>query len=373
MGRDNDAAAAEICSGSWHSESAAREQYSGRGSSCVKVLLLLVRLALKLAATTKYIAAAWCDFLASSAVTECMLQLLASRCSLMHKQHVQQQQGLALSRQLGKRMRGDLLLLADPRDQLLQLLPSNEFLAGDASVTAAGDSSFDIHDVIFGMSSIRESISSSSSSSVGCSNHPALSAAALQLSLQLLRLAASFWQHHHHSLSEQQQLLLSIAAPNVSNVSRDELAELLSLNLQAQQLFMACMQLLRLQLRTLRANGQWQPQLQLLQLGGGEVLLQGLTLHCSGMHCQMRARDVFSVQGMVTAVYRCVPGVYGCSFFVYLHMLQVVHACNGQRGPFGTGRAASVSWPRPSPCASLLLTYRRHYTALYTSNRASLQ
>jgi hypothetical protein len=253
-------------------------------------------------------------FLASPAVAE----LLASRCLLMHKQHVQhqkeqQQQGQALIRQLGKRMRGDLLLLADPRDRLLPLLPSREFLAADVPVPAAGDASFGVDDVTCRLQALEVSINNATGGTLR--NHAGLSAAALQLSVQLLRMCAAYWQQTYHSLSEQQQMLLSMGA---TDVAPDRMAELSRLELQlapAQQLFRNCMQLLHAQLSTLWGSGLWQPPLQLLQQGGGEVLLQGLTLavHCGSLHRQLGILDVFSAPDLVSAVYY-VGGAQGCNF-----------------------------------------------------------
>jgi hypothetical protein len=228
----------------------------------------------------------------------------------MHKQHVQhqqeqqQQQGEALIRQLGKRMRGDLLLLADPRDQLLPLLPSSEFLAADAAALADGDLSFGINDVMWGSSALSVSVSDP----IACRsrNHPVLSAAALQLSSQLLLMAAAFWQQNYYDLSEQQQMLLSTGAAGASHV---RLSELSSLELQldpALQLFTSCLQLRRMQFAVLWGSGQWQPQLQLLQQGGGEVLLQGLKLAvcCSTLYCKLRRLDVVGVPRLVAAMYK---------------------------------------------------------------------
>jgi hypothetical protein len=291
----------------------------------IEVPLLLISPAAKIAATYKKgetyrRADLWCRFLANPAVADFTLQLLASRCLLMHKQRVQhqmeqqQQQGQALMRQLGKRIRGDLLLLADPRDQLLPLLPSNEFLAADAAAAlGAGDSSCGIDNICSGLTALRISIGNVDESS--SRNHPVLSAAALQLSLQLLRVAAAYWQQHYYSLSEQQQTLLSLSA---AAVSRDRFEELLQLKVQlapAQQLFKCCLELLHVQLLTLWGTGQWQPQLQLLQQGGGEMLLQGLTLavHCGSLHRQMGTLDIFSVLGLAEFVYYSVAGADGCS------------------------------------------------------------
>jgi hypothetical protein len=49
-------------------------------------------------------------------------------------------------------------------------------------------------------------------------------------------------------------------------------------------------QLLQQQTQVLCDESQWQPQMQLLQQGGGEVLLQGLTLavHCVSAHCGLQ-------------------------------------------------------------------------------------
>jgi hypothetical protein len=131
-------------------------------------------------------------------------------------------------------------------------------------------------------------------------------------------MAAAYWQQHYYSLSEQQQALLSSVAAASAEVSDDKLAELTALDQLstiAEQLFSSCMQLLHVQIRTLWGSECWQPQLQLLQQGGGEVLLQGLTLavHCSSLHGPMRTAQVFSVPGVVETVYQSVAGAHGCS------------------------------------------------------------
>jgi hypothetical protein len=187
-----------------------------------------------------------------------MLQLLASRCLLLHKQHVQhqrqqQQQGQVLIRQLGKRMRGDLLLLADPRDQLLPLLPNVEFQAADAASLAAVDSSFVVYSVIFCLTALGVGISNSNVSS---RNHPGMAAAVLQLFSQLLPMAAAHWQQTYHSFSQQQQqqLLLMEAA----DLGHDRPAELQRIEQQlkpVQQLFKRCSELLQAQLSTLWDSG----------------------------------------------------------------------------------------------------------------------
>jgi hypothetical protein len=59
--------------------------------------------------------------------------------------------------------------------------------------------------------------------------------------------------------------------------------------------------------------------MQLLQQGGGEVLLQGLTLavHCSSLHPQIKTLDEFSVPALMGAVYNRVAGAHGRSFICY--------------------------------------------------------
>jgi hypothetical protein len=334
------AAAALICkeAGSHGSSSSSNRDSDTRQrfiADVINVPLLLIDPAVEVAATCEsievYSAEPACNFLASPAVAEFMLQLLASRCLLMHKQHVrhqqeQQQQGQALMRQLGKRMRGDLLLLEDPRDQLLPLLSSVEFLAADVPAPtavpalaalpalAAGGSSFGISDVMVGLQVLEVSINIASEGST-C-NHAGLSVDALQLSLQLLRVCAAYWQQKYNSLSEQQQTLLSMRAADVGPDRRSELSRLELQLTPAQQLFRLCMLLLHVQLSTLWNTGLWQPPLQLLQQGGGEMLLQGLTLavHCGNLHRQMGSLDVFRVPEALSAVHYCVTGVHGCSF-----------------------------------------------------------
>jgi hypothetical protein len=111
-------------------------------------------------------------------------------------------------------------------------------------------------------------------------------------------------------LSKQQQALLSIGAVDIDN---DKLPELMRLELQlneARHLLGGCMRLLTAHFAILWASGRWQPKLQLLQQGGGEVLLQGLTLavHYSSLHCQMRTLNDFNVSEVVAVVYSCAAG-----------------------------------------------------------------
>jgi hypothetical protein len=112
---------------------------------------------------------------------------------------------------------------------------------------------------------------------------PALSAAALQLSAVLLLLAAAEWQSRWCALTvQQQQQLLNTGPAAVDEADISDVNELLQqLGHVGTPLTRSC-QLLQQQMQALCKHGQWQPQLQLLQQGGGEVLLQGLTL---AVHC----------------------------------------------------------------------------------------
>jgi hypothetical protein len=62
------------------------------------------------------------------------------------------------------------------------------------------------------------------------------------------------------------------------------------------------------------SNGQWQPQVQLLQPGGGQVLLQALTLavDCAGLDSELQQDDKrgpsFSLSKMLSAVAEVVKG-----------------------------------------------------------------
>jgi hypothetical protein len=237
----------------------------------------------------------WHSFLAQPAITDYALQLLASHCLVLHEQHVQQlqqqrqqQRRLLASQQLGRRMRGDLLLLPSPQQVLLQLLPGDAFHAAEAQgdfihADYAQSLHWQASDLLQALDVSLSSINSSRSSSL-----PALSPASLQLVVQLLLLAAGSWQHHYHSLTEKQQHILiavdgAIDAVDLLQATNSEISA-------AKDLFLRSSHLLHKQINWLWGSGQWQPLFQLLQQGGGEELLQGLTLavRCSSLDARMK-------------------------------------------------------------------------------------
>jgi hypothetical protein len=208
-------------------------------------------------------------FLAKPATTGYVLQLLASCCMMLHEQHVQyqqqQQQRPLPARRLGSRMRGDLLLLLNPQQQLLQLLPGDAYLAAMAP-GLLDELRYSVSDTPMLLSSLDVSIRSiSGSGSSSSSSSPVLSAAALQLFVQLLLRAAAYWQQRYHSLTAQQQALLkqhdaAVVGKEVRDLrrARDEMSS-------AKELILRSSHLLHKQIRLLWGLGQWQPQMQLLQ------------------------------------------------------------------------------------------------------------
>jgi hypothetical protein len=118
-------------------------------------------------------------------------------------------------------------------------------------------------------------VSSSSSSS-----QFAVSAAALQLTAEMLLRTAVECQRQHARLPAAQQ-----AALNAHHVTQDVLQATTAARAQigyGDSHLDKLSQLLQAQFRQLWSSGQWQPQLQLLQQGAGQVLLQALTL---AVHC----------------------------------------------------------------------------------------
>uniref|UniRef100_A0A383VGC9 Uncharacterized protein n=1 Tax=Tetradesmus obliquus TaxID=3088 RepID=A0A383VGC9_TETOB len=219
------------------------------------------------------------SFLANPAVPAFALQLLATRCLLLHEQHMEhlrlpQQEWLRAWR-LGRRMRRDLLLLPSP--QVEQLLPGDAFVAAANASGSTADIKSAVAETAHLVESLDVSVSSSSNSS-SSSSSPVLSAAALRLSVHLLLRAAALWQKHYHSLTEQQQALLKLGGAAVNGAAREELKQARHKMSSAENLLLRCNQLLHKQMRLLWRSGQWQPQMQLLPQLGGHVLLQGLSL-----------------------------------------------------------------------------------------------
>jgi hypothetical protein len=250
-------------------------------------------------------------FLSQPVVAELALQLLASHCTLMHKRLAQwQQQQQLVLRQQGRRVRGYLQLLRLPFDlqqHIKQLLPAEAMTEVIADVVAKPKSYHAIDGVAAGaqdtnglvemhslvamlhlnVTSIAESTSDGSISS------PALSAAALQLSAVLLLLAAAEWQRQWCALTVQQQELLKAGTAALDEAHVHEVLELRQQLAPASALLKQSCQLLQQQTQVLCEGSQWQPSLQLLQQGGGEVLLQGLTLavHCISADCGLQDND----------------------------------------------------------------------------------
>jgi hypothetical protein len=254
------------------------------------------------------------------------MQLLASYSVRLHQHHSRrqllllQQQGsrsLRLTRQLDRRMRGDLLLLPDPQQRLAELMPAdqliieshNELLDGHAvnlltlldlhlasnldsnpnGCVAARDSG-----VIGGSSSS----SSSSSSTRARDSSLAVPSAALQLSSQLLLQAAASWQQTYYQLSPAQQALLAADPAELTQAGHSSAELAYQLMFQETLLLCKCQCLLQTVLDVLRSKEELQQQLQLLQQqGGGQVLLQGLTLaaHCGSLHRRLQRVEFWRV------------------------------------------------------------------------------
>jgi hypothetical protein len=235
-------------------------------------------------------------------VAEVALQLLASRCMLVsyqlqavQQQRLQQQQSQLLP-QPGKRMRGDLLLLSNPQPRLIWLLPADAFLRADAAVMGVDSSSSSSSEVgMFSVDAMADMVLllqlqllalkayGRSHNSSAAASLLTLSGPALQLLAELLLLAAVHWQQLYHSLTGWQQLLLNLPKAELTEARDGQLAS-------AQMLLVYTLRLLQLQVEQLWNDGQWQPQMQLLQQGSGKVLLQGLTLfvHCSSLDSELR-------------------------------------------------------------------------------------
>jgi hypothetical protein len=252
-------------------------------------------------------------FTTHAAVADIALQLLAMRSWQMHGLRQQQQQGQRLVKQLGRRMRGDLLLLQDPQGgPLLQLLPAQVFLDKQAKADADAcardgvspgelfdmllDSSGDTFMVLLRHVDWLSRCSSSSSSSMGSSS-PVLSAAALQLSAELLLQAGMNWQRQYMQLSEEQQQQLLQATPDDGGLVVQARKQLMV----AEVVISCCCQMLQKQTSQLWNRKQWQQPFQLLQQGGGQVLLQGLTLavHCSSLDRQLQGAQGMAVGGLL--------------------------------------------------------------------------
>jgi hypothetical protein len=280
---------------------------------------------------------AW--FVLQPAVPQIALQMLAACSMRLHRQFVKRQQllvqqghaaatvtaaaaaagsSLPLSRQLGRRMRGDLLLLPDPKQRLGQLLPGRQLL--DEMYDSFWDGQVetlltivDLHLTSLLDSNLNDYMTASDSLDVfsnsigsggdggGGSSSLAVSAAALQLSSQLLLQAAASWQQTYYQLTPTQQTLLATDPAELTQAERWS-AELADQSLARDtQLLHRCACFLQTQLVVLQSTTQMQPLLQLLQHQGGEVLLQGLTLtaHCGSLHRRLQRVQSLGLQALL--------------------------------------------------------------------------
>jgi hypothetical protein len=237
------------------------------------------------------------EFTGQPVLTEVALQVLASRCVLLHRelQVVQrrrlhhQQQLLPLSQQLGKRMRGNKLLLSDPRQCLAELLPGDAFVAADAAylqLTSSGGSSAvlrlgagELYAMLGMLFSTSTMLCKPGTTSSTVASQLALFGQALPMIAELLLLSAVHWQQLYYSLTEQQQRLLTTRTAELAPEDEAQAEQIRDAQLTAaEDVAFQCVRLLQQQMRQLWVSGQGQQVVQLLQHSSGEVLLQGLTL-----------------------------------------------------------------------------------------------
>ncbi|WIA12375.1 hypothetical protein OEZ85_012422 [Tetradesmus obliquus] len=141
--------------------------------------------------------------------------------------------------------------------------------------------------------STRQSEDSSSSSS---SSRLLLQAGEeLVKSAELLLRAALEWERQYLLLPDaQQQLVLTWGDEYEYDDAPEAVYEVEDLMRPAHRLLKGCCQLLVQQSGQLWANGQWQTLSQLLQQGGGQVLLLGMTLavRCGSLGCSLGMEDM---------------------------------------------------------------------------------
>jgi hypothetical protein len=256
------------------------------------------------------------EFASQPVVAEVALQLLASHCVITHKKLAQWQQQ---QQQQGRRVRRGLLLLLpqDLQQHVAQLLPAEAMVNAVAAATTAdhaanevpaGEQTSSLVTMLF----LHVTSFAASKTDSGISS-PALSAAALQLTAVLLLLVATDWQRQYRALTVQQQEQLNISYTALDAAAATEVRQVRQQLAPASALLTQCCQLLQQQTLMLWEDGQWQPQLQLLQQGGGEVLLQGLALavHCSSAHCELRDNEHLQYHSLLEVLIRCL-GAWSC-------------------------------------------------------------
>jgi hypothetical protein len=230
-----------------------------------------------------------------------------------HLESVQQQQRtplLPLLPQLGKGMRGDQLLLSNPQQRLVALLPEDLFITADAAYMVANgfiDKEVCMFDAqqMCGMVHVLHLVltaaaADSSSRSISASARACLmllSGPALQLTSELLLLAAVHWQQLYYSLTEQQRRLLAAQKAELLPDEAVQVKQIREQQVSARWLQGGTVHVLGKLMHQLWSKGQWQQVSQLLQDGGGQVLLQGLTLtvHGGSLDAQLIPRKLCAV------------------------------------------------------------------------------
>jgi hypothetical protein len=260
-------------------------------------------------------------------------------CLLEQRLNLRQQPSLQMSWRLGWRMRGDLLLLPDPKQHMAEVMP-NEQLVKCCSMFKEGKISpiieayvmhltcvSTLHSAIgaagsSGGSSIGGSSSGSGGSSAAISS-PTLTAASLQLTSYLLLLAAARWQQTYQQLQQKHRTLLineesaaaAAAAAGATGIVAAQAAAGRAIDCYRQQVqeaqdrletdalvLLHSAKLLHWHILLLQQTGQWLPQLQQLPQQGRTVLLQALTLalHCSRLDEELQQMEVMELQAFLS-------------------------------------------------------------------------
>jgi hypothetical protein len=287
----------------------------GGNSSCLKVIARdIVNVASSLiesAVMVSLVKGVCGTFTREPAVAEMTLHLLALRCCQINQQQEEQQDQVPmcqLSEQLGRCMRGDLLLLPDPAEQRLlqQLLPAEAVLDKLISLEPGSDDDDDLEERCIELLSSVQSMATVLLLHMDSPNwqlrSPVLSAAALQLSAELLLRAAAHWQRQYMLLPKAQRALFQSDVATLTSEQVREVEQARQQHLAHSEMpLVACCRMLHHQLHQLWATGQWQQQVQLLQQGVGQVLLQGLTLaaHCGSLDPKLDNMEELQVQNLL--------------------------------------------------------------------------
>jgi hypothetical protein len=289
--------------------------------------------------------AAFAHFILQPQLPEVALQLLAAWSVKLHESFTKEQQlefaridlckepPVQLTRRMGWRMRGDLLLLPDPKQHCKQVMPCQlvlKFCRKDAEMCRVTEA---LATHLCSEATASFLLQRASSSTAGSS--PTLTAAALQLTSYLLLLAAARWQQTHRQLQLQQQCgapealdpSAAAAGAQLGPGSRAGVQELQDrLNVDTTVL-VNCTKLLHSHILALQHAGQWLPLLQQLQHQGQEMLLQGLTLalHCSRLDAKLQQMEVMELRVFLTCL--SPPHSRPRGLGTYLHTSSVAVTC----------------------------------------------